>query len=537
MTVHSTNKGPGNKGSRSKRWGAVTGRPGHQKGAVTMFSAVLILILLTEMLIYAVQVGVFEQRKSGNEMRQKQAFHAAETGIQQAHAYLLSNVLDLTSSGTDGWLSDTFAPSGGSGRWVSCAGAYSSDDKTHPCYGEPLGSGAAVNLRDSSYFYSLDGANPAEIPMLADQILPEETETATASSAQAILCLLDIDRTPGSVPVKGCLAKDDPNVNNIYFIITLLSRGQAECDAAGLCAAEALVAQKLGSFGPLTGAGGPGVPLTSRSSFPPGGTAEIVPNPNGAGTGVPVSSWLNNNTKTDPDTGRVCGDGIDPLNPIGGSWTTCERHEWYGVSEMPDEFSPNGQYTCPTATCSCGSDERRISYAEAGGDVAGIDIIIDDNFPCDLFEYTFNEPRANYQAVKDTFAPQVITDCTTLGPDSSGSIWVDGSVDTCKIAANTSVGSPEKPVFLVSGANLFSLSGGAKIYGVLFITDVDGRKGEFEATGTNTVYGAVIVDGPLGKFSGTYQIVYNDDLIDRATKTGSLGKIYGGWTDFHQDWR
>ena len=81
------------------------------------------------------------------------------------------------------------------------------------------------------------------------------------------------------------------------------------------------------------------------------------------------------------------------------------------------------------------------------------------------------------------------------------------------------------------------MAGKANIYGTLFVTDVEGKNGEFEATGTNTVYGAAIIDGPLGKFSGTYQVVWNDDLIERATKTGSLGKIYGGWTDFHEDWR
>ena len=109
--------------SRNKRWDTVNGRPGRQKGAVTMFSAILILILLTEMLIYAVQVGVFEQRKSGNEMRQKQAFHAAETGIQFAQSYLLDNAFNLTFPGADGWLSDDFLDDGGSGRWVLCADA------------------------------------------------------------------------------------------------------------------------------------------------------------------------------------------------------------------------------------------------------------------------------------------------------------------------------------------------------------------------------------------------------------------------------
>ena len=71
----------------------------------------------------------------------------------------------------------------------------------------------------------------------------------------------------------------------------------------------------------------------------------------------------------------------------------------------------------------------------------------------------------------------------------------------------------------------------------MFITDVEDTAGEFKGNGTFTIYGAVIIEGPMDKFTGTYQVVYNDDLIDLATKRGSLGKIYGGWTDFHEDWR
>jgi hypothetical protein len=491
--------------------------PGRQQGAVTMFSAVLILILLTEMLVYAVQVGVFEQRKSGNEMRQKQAFHAAETGIQFAQDYLLSNVQDLTFPGADGWLSDD-----ASGRWLPCPPLVGKGE--HPCYGEPLEA-----LRDNSYFYSFDDPDAAadaaliDVRILADEVLPESTETVTVN---ALLCLLDVESGLGGTPVKGCLTKTDPNVNSTFFIITLMARGQAEC-LLGECAAEALVAQKLGSYGPLTGGGGPGVPLTSRSTFPPGGTAEIVPNPNGGGTGVPISGWLNANPDPDP----LCDGGV-PLDEAGGSWSTCERHEWYGVDRMPDKNSPNGKYTCPIASCSCGPGERKISEP----DEPGIDIVIDPLFPCDLFYYLFSVAREDYQKVKDEPGMQVIMDCDELGPDSRGPYWVDGSVGTCDLSGKT-IGSPDFPVFIISAADLTRTVGNTSLYGVLFVTDVEGSDGGIHSAGTNTIYGAVLVEGPIVHFQGTFQIVYNDALIDRATKIGSLGKIYGGWTDFHEDWR
>jgi hypothetical protein len=168
--------------------------------------------------------------------------------------------------------------------------------------------------------------------------------------------------------------------------------------------------------------------------------------------------------------------------------------------------------------------------------VNGIDIVIDTKFPCDLFEYTFNVERANYLEVKNGDGVQVITDCDALGPESRGTIWVDGSVGTCDLSGKA-IGSPDFPVFIVSAATLTKMVGNTQIYGVLLITDVEGGAAAIHSAGTNTVYGAVLVEGEIAHFQGTFQIVYNDDLIERATKTGSLGKIYGGWTDFHEDWR
>ncbi len=123
-----------------------------QKGALTMISAVLILILLTELIFYAVQVGVFEQRKSSNELDQKQAFHTADSAIQVAKQFFAanatlvsSNLIDQRSDGTDGWLSADDL------RWQECDGI---TDETHPCFGEPVD-----EFRAGSFFYSVDDDN------------------------------------------------------------------------------------------------------------------------------------------------------------------------------------------------------------------------------------------------------------------------------------------------------------------------------------------------------------------------------------------
>ena len=49
-----------------------------QSGGITIFTGIFVLILMTLMLLYASRVGLFEQRVSSNEMRQKIAFHNAD---------------------------------------------------------------------------------------------------------------------------------------------------------------------------------------------------------------------------------------------------------------------------------------------------------------------------------------------------------------------------------------------------------------------------------------------------------------------------
>lgn len=503
------------------------GLPARQRGALTMFSAVLILILLTEMVIYATQVGVFEQRKSGNELRQKQAFHAAEVGIQRGQEYLLAYALDLTSKGdARGWLSTTHMSAGGSGRWIPCEDFDESGDpwpNWHPCYGEALDGDPVgeANLRDVSFFYSEDGTNPSTIPIpIADgeELMDRESE---AAEVYALLCMLDV-RANLPQPVQGCLGDGERALfDPVYFVITLLARGHSECDGNGDCLGEALVAQRLGSYGPVPGAGGPGAPLVSKTSLHPTGTVEIVPNPNGGGLGVPMSVWIDG----DEAGNSICYPGGPAIDPQSNSWATCEMHEWYGVDSLPEDF------TCPQTPCDCDSHEQMVSHGNQSN--VRFDIVIDPDFPCNLFAEIFKtdiveEAKANFT---------VIESCDDLGPTSRGPIWVT-SDDDCTFNAGEIIGSPTDPVFLVASVPELQLGGGATFYGVVMVTDAEGKAARFDASGGATVYGAVLVDGELEpNYGSNFEIVWNDQLVRLATKRGSLGKLYGGWTDFHEDWR
>jgi hypothetical protein len=512
---------------------AVTGRVlrKRQTGAITMISAVLILILLTEMIIYAVQVGVFEQRKSSNEMRQKEAFHLADSAIQFGKEFMLANSVLIPSNkddklpdGTDGWLSATGL------RWEKCQDAnLNTAQGTHPCYGEPADAAAKAagevpaNLRDNMYYYSFGNTNPTNLPIDVSSLLANSTQQV---SMHALLCMLDIERTPANRTVQpnaiiqGCTldpAKQDPR----YYMVTLMARGEADC-SGGTCRAKALVTDKIGSFGPGGGEGGPAVPLTTKSTFPPSGTSEIVPNPNGGGVGVPVSAWMNANTS--------CPGGA-VVDPTGGSWATCERQEWYGVDILPAD------YKCPGNNCACKKGERLLSEGKGNSAKIGMDLVSDTNFPCDLFEFMFGVPKdaAGIDFVKYGLATKILNNCSSLDENSFGIIWISG--ESCTVNGNTQVGSAEAPVFLISAAGNTKFNGGASLFGTLFVTDAERSDAEFDAVGTMTIYGAAVIDAELAKYNGTFQVVYVENVVEQSVQTGGFGAVAGAWSDFHTDWR
>jgi hypothetical protein len=487
---------------------------------ITTFTGVLILVMLGMMMFFAIRVGVFEQRVSANDTRQKLAFHAAESGIQHAKEFFLANVVliasdtpDFLPDGRDGWLAETIEK-----RWHKCSETgldLTNGYGSHPCFGDSSG-----DQRSRNYYYFFD--NSTNLPLDTDPVLPGTLETV---SVEALLCVLELKEDEDDpIPVQGCAPLDNPVVegnlvDGTHFLITILARGQADCQDPtdpDTCSAEALVSEKVASFGGAAGGQSPAVPLTTKTMFPPTGAAEIVANPNGGGIGVPSSVWMNRNPTCTPD-----GSAIDPSQ---GSWATCEMHEWYELEKIPDDWE------CP-GSCSCAVSES-ISYTHGSADILGIDLIEDEEFPCDLFQFYFGVPHASYEIVKGF--SKVLNDCTTLGPNSFGIYWITGS--ECLIGANSQVGSAEAPVLLIAASTETRMAGGAKIFGILYISDVEDANASFESLGGNIVYGQVIIDAKLGDYNGTFQVVYNENAIVRAAGTGGLGNVIGGWSDIHDVW-
>lgn len=478
-----------------------------ERGGLTVFTAVMVLILMTLMLVYATRISVFETRVSSNEVRQKEAFHVAEAALDQGIMYLLSNAglilssrLDEFPDGTnftrDGWFGT------GSSKWVACP---STPSLTNPC-------GGGVEAVAGSFYYDTDGSTSTfESLPITEQDFP----TGTTARLSALICFIDINDPTAAC---GTAPANSTEENEATMALTLLAYGYSDCTdttVIATCNGEATIALPVSNFKKLGGS--PNVPLTTKSTFPPTGTGEIVANPNAGGVGVPLSAWVNDNA--------ACHPGTDIESS--GSWQTCELQEWYHTESRPEGT------TCTDNNCLCGpggnDTEYFLSWKKGTDTNIGIDIIVDDTFPCDLFEYYFKVPR-NLYATTIKAQARVMSDCTGLGPQSSGLIWISGS--ECRLTANTVVGSPNFPVILVSAATNTVLAGGVEIYGVLYIFDGEDINADLATLGGATVYGAVIVDAVIDKFQGTFQIVYSDAVLANASGIGGLGSVNGGWRDF-----
>jgi Tfp pilus assembly protein PilX len=73
-----------------------------QQGMATLIVVIVVLIITTLMVFFATKVGIFDQRMAGNEVRYKEAFAAAEAGLDMA-VQRFENQFTTNFSGAASW--------------------------------------------------------------------------------------------------------------------------------------------------------------------------------------------------------------------------------------------------------------------------------------------------------------------------------------------------------------------------------------------------------------------------------------------------
>ena len=538
----------------------------------TLLIAVVLLLLAGILALLAMNVGVFEQRATGNDVRAKSVHEVAEAGLAQGSEFLLKQQPAML----------TFPA--GAGTWTRCGAT----DTTFPCGsvgtdlvdidGNP-DTPATVARRATMYRLTNSGATIANLDAaLVSRMLniPAANKIATvgagfdvAYGVAPVMCFVAEKHVKEVVssPIRCATDIDDASDRRIVTFVSVASMvGES---------ARTTLTQTIGRY-PLVVLPVGKPPIVASGSVNITGTLQLVVNPNGGGTGVPVSVWSRKDVAKS------------------GTPNTCYADEFFrfgAKTNSPPTFEGTTVKTIVCDTCQCVGNES-LSYDSSGNKQdEGIDVLDVEgtsadrgtgvnynvrsdalswptcDFPPDLFAHLlgvrvwddndrdcFGETKImreftdpNSGAVVTMGADEAflyenavkIINPTTAGaayrtasqiytgafPASalSGVLWCQSN---CNIGSNQTLGSVDNPVVLVADGDV-TIQG--RIFGIVLLrTKSNGATltssggytmspAEVAAGGNATlrmnagtaVYGSIVVQGAVAKANGTAAVIYS----------------------------
>jgi len=293
-----------------------------------------------------------------------------------------------------------------------------------------------------------------------------------------------------------------PSGSATVSVIQLTSQGSSG-GAVGSTASESNAILSQQAILDRVIAGSPGAPLVVAAGMAAGGNFSVAGNPNGGGAGVPLSIWS--------------GDAVS----IGASSQTCGLDEYYrGVCSS----SP---YTSKTVT---GND---ILVGDATDDPP--------TFPPDLLQYIFGNKTVD--DIELMAGENVFSNCDSLTEDSIGLYFINGNCTPpadvgCKKVDYPSCTHDINAVVLFVKDGNFRLNANRNFYGLVFNYDSNpAATPDYDITinGTATVFGAMVANYELGKSNGTYNAVYDADVMNTIQTGEPFARIYkipGSWRDW-----
>jgi hypothetical protein len=565
-----------------------------QSGAVLLV-AVVLLLLAGLLSLFALNVGLFEQRSTGNDVRAKVVHEVAEAGLAQGFEYLFRQ--------HDEMLDDA-------ALWTRCA----ADEEVFPC--------GAISA--GTFDHDGDGATP-EITRRETMYRLAGDDTHVIDGLDGALSKYMLRLAPGSK-----IAALPNGAGVAYGVAPLVCfAGAVDEGATGIpCGAPGTGSTTIATFVSVASLPGEGArqtlvqtvgqyprlnddilnlpPITASGTAGVTGTLQIVTNPNAGGTGVPVSVW----SRTDVQKT--------------GTTNTCYADEFFRYTQgaaRPTLYQ--GTIRCDACRCDANGAPRTLSYDASGNVQAeGIDVLDVDagtdsstgyhqgthvgvnfnvrsdalsyptcEFPDDMFEYVFGVATwddTDEDCFAETKAASVLytnpanpAATATVGPDeaylyrtadriiaktanlpllrpgqagttallsassSSGMIWCQQqNPGDCDIRANVQVGTPSAPVILVLDGPV-SIQG--TIFGFVFIRDtgtaLDPATGSsmagacpndcvLQMNAGTAIYGALVMQGQM-KSNGTSAVIYDGSVLKAVLEQAGpvTATLPGAWSD------
>lgn len=448
--------------------------------------ALLIVVVTTVVTVGVSQIGVGEQKNMANEMRNQEAAAAADAGIARGIMYLAKNASQIRQSAGSGWMNVALTR-----HWTAC---------TNGGTALPCGDGTANQFDNNWTYYQVE---PPPIPSPTPSPLPERLFLNGEDLKDHVsVWFVARNGTAGSA-LPG---------RTVFYIV---AQGTS-IDGSGT-----VLAKQAYSFAPFL-ARTPDAPLIAAGTIATTGALNVVANPNGGGSGVPLSSWSNGDTA------------------LAGSMQTCQIEEFLSTNtNYTYQGDPDGNTVTLCPSCSC-PNNASLQISSSG--VEGIDILdVDGNtgvnpdstsFPSDLFQYVFGVAESDYQKVKDK--AKLISNCETLGPSSSGLYWHPTGTGDCRMPTGTNVGSVAAPVLLVVEDTQFRMNNNGAFFGLIFAFSRTASAG-VAINGGPTLYGSLISNQNINLGNGNYNARYDATVLENLAKSLDNGGMYavpGSWKDY-----
>jgi hypothetical protein len=142
-------------------------------------------------------------------------------------------------------------------------------------------------------------------------------------------------------------------------------------------------------------------------------------------------------------------------------------------------------------------------------------------------------PEADWQQLKD-MAVSEYANCDSLGPASSGLIWITGA---CSLGAGDQIGSADNPVALIIQDADLTMNGGAEIFGIGFSFATPGNinQYDFKMNGGAVIHGAVMSNRDPDLSNGNLSVRYSGDVLSNLVTNDAFRRVYrigGSWHDF-----
>ena len=313
-----------------------------QSGAVLIVALVL-LLLAAVMTAFAMNVGVFEQRSTGNDLRARLVNDVAEAGLAQGFEYLMRQhpeMLDNAALWEACDANDTTFPCG-----TISAGLFDDDgDAATP----PVSRRATMYRLKANNANTIDGIDPAlakfMLPLAAGSKIASAQGGTVAYGVAPVVCFAQRPRFPGAQGIR-CGSGSGAGATSTR-IITFASVARAPGESAGTT-----LVQTIGQYPKLGDDMSRRPTITASGVVDVTGTLEIVTNPNAGGVGVPVSVWSR----------------LD-INKT-GTTNTCYADEFFRYTQGGANPVPyQGTIRCDNCSCDVNGAPATLSYDASGRD-------------------------------------------------------------------------------------------------------------------------------------------------------------------------